>query len=150
MLKEKKKDNPEPEANVSVSQQDLQTLIKGVGEALERVEELERKSERSDGAQVIAAIQAYATPPEHLSEFTFMSLRMVEPFSLADACHSILSPGVQSGKVSLSEVRRFSIYRHLRSVKGYLLDRCTKLAEQQEVNKGETLGEPWEVGGKAK
>lgn len=142
----KKPDGKDTEEQVGITQQQFQTLIRGVEEALERVEELEKKGSRSDGAQVIAARQAYATPPENLSEYTIMSLRMVDPFSLADACHSILSPEVQSGEVSLSEIRRRSIYKHLRSVKGYLLDRCTKLAEQQEVNKMEGVGEPWEVG----
>lgn len=139
MLKEKTKGKEESNP---VTQQQFQTVLRGVEEALGRLEEIEKKGNSSDGAQVIAAKQAFATPPENLSEFTIMSLRMVDPFSLADACHSILSPEVQSGSVSLSEIRRRSIYKHLRSVKGYLLDKCTKLAEQQEVNKGE--GMPYE------
>jgi hypothetical protein len=125
---------------------EIKLLARGVEEALGRLGELEGQLNRSDGAQVIAAKQAYATPPENLSEYTIMSLRMVDPFSLADACHSILSPDVQYGAVSLSEIRRRSIYKHLRSVKGYLLDRCTKLAEQQEVNKLEPDYEKADLG----
>ena len=155
MLKKKKEEQKEETkkqagemegGNVVISQQQFQTMIRGVEEALGRLDELDKKGNRTDGAQIIAAKQAYATPPENLCEYTIMSLRMVDPFSLADACHSILSPDVQSGAVSLSEIRRRSIYKHLRSVKGYLLDRCTKLAEQQEVSKTEGANEPWEVG----
>ena len=139
------KDSEKLEDGDSAVIKQIQLLARGVEEALGRLGELE-KGNRSDGAQVIAAKQAYATPPENLSEYTIMSLRMVDPFSLADACHSILSPDVQSGVVSLSEIRRRSIYKHLRSVKGYLLDRCTKLAEHQEENKDQAPYEDAHLG----
>ena len=71
---------------------------------------------------------------------------MVDPFSLADTCAAILDPLVLSGKVSLGQVRRLSIYKHVRSVKGNLLEKCSKLAERQEEGKAEGSFEEADLG----
>jgi hypothetical protein len=119
---------------------------KAQGEFRERLDDVEKKGGVSNEAQVLVAKLVYNTPRELLPAFTSISLRMVDPFSLADTCAAILTDKVQSGEVSLPEVRRASIYLHLKSVKGLLVNKGAELALQQEVNKPEGLGEPLEIG----
>ena len=136
----------DPKDNKETVMQQIQLLARGVEEALGRLGELE-KDNRSDGAQVIAAKLVYDTPRERLGEFTRMSLRMVEPLSLAATCAAILSPAVQTGKVTLGEIRRIKIFELLRSVGGdNLLNKGAKLAEQQEVNKDQAPYEDAHLG----
>jgi len=108
-------------------------------EVKERFEEMEKKQEGAGQAQVIAAKMVYDTPREQKRRFTRISLRMVDPFSLADACHAILDEDVQKGKTSLGQIRRESIYDHLNSVQGQLRDKASELAMQQEQNKAEGM-----------
>lgn len=103
----------------------------------DRFEDLERKKDGSNQANVIAAKMVYDTPMNQKRRFTRISLRMVDPFSLADACHAVLEDDIQKGRVSLGQVRRESIYDHLNSVQGQLRDKATELALQQEQNKAE-------------
>jgi hypothetical protein len=105
-------------------------------EVRDRLGELEKK-DGSNPAQVIAATQVYKTPREEKRRFTRISLRMVDPFSLADACHAVLNDDVQKGRTSLGEIRRESIYDHLNSVQGQLRDKAAELALQQEQNRAE-------------
>jgi len=122
----------------------VQAILHNQVEDRERIEELERGRDGSKQAQVIAANMIYNTPREQKRGFTVISLRMVDPFSLADTCAAILSDDVQHGKVSLGQIRRESIYDYLRSVKGKLLDRGADLAMRQEESRVEE-GQGWEV-----
>lgn len=106
-------------------------------EARDRFEELEKKKDGSNQANVIAAKMVYDTPTNQKRRFTRISLRMVDPFSLADACHAVLDQDVQKGIMSLGQIRRESIYDHLNSVQGELRNKATELALQQEQNKAE-------------
>jgi hypothetical protein len=146
-------DEPEPDGNSRPAEEPdgnghlteeriLAILSEQLGElkreVRERFEELEKKTDGSNQATVIAAKMVYDTPPSHKRRFTRISLRMVDPFSLADACHAVLDDDVQKGRVSLGQIRRESIYDHLNSVQGQLRDKATELALQQEQNKAET------------
>jgi len=104
-------------------------------EVRDRFEELEKKKDGSNQANVIAAKMVYDTPMNQKRRFTRISLRMVDPFSLADACHAVLEDDVQKGKVSLGQIRRESIYDHLNSVQGELRNKATELALQQEQSR---------------
>jgi hypothetical protein len=106
-------------------------------EVRDRFEELEKKRDGTNQANVIAAKMVYDTPTNQKRRFTRISLRMVDPFSLADACHAILDDDVQKGIMSLGQIRRESIYDHLNSVQGELRNKATELALQQEQNKAE-------------
>lgn len=122
----------------------LQRVAEQQQEFGERLDELDRKSSAAGEAQLLVAKRVFDTDRKHLPEMTVISLRMVNPFSLADACASILDDDVQEGRVTLGQIRRESIYRHLRSVKGNLLQKGSELAMQQEAQKAEE-GPGWDV-----
>lgn len=109
-------------------------------ETRERFEELEKKESAAGQAALIAAKMVYDTPIKSKRAFTAISLRMVDPFSLADTCAAVLTPEVQSGQMSLGQIRRESIYDHLKSVGARLLLKGADLAMQQEQNKSESTG----------
>lgn len=117
-----------------------------LGEFGERLDEIEKKGSSPNEAQVIAAKCVYMPTNQQLSEMTNISLRMVNPLSLADACASVLDDDVQDGLITLGQIRRLAIYRLLRSVKGNLLEKGAKLAEQQEVNRVEGSFEEADLG----
>jgi len=124
----------------------LNQIAKTQGEQNERLEELEKKGGASAEAQLFVAKMVYDTPRRQLPAYTAISIRMVDPFSLADTCGAILSDRVQKEGVSLAGIRRESVYLHLKSVKALLLNKGADLALQQEVNKPEDFGEPLDVG----
>lgn len=124
----------------------LTQIAKTQGEQNERLEELEKKGGVSGEAQLFAAKMVYDTPDRLLPAYTVLSIRMIDPFSLADTCGAILSDRVQKEGVSLAAIRRGSVYLHLKSQKGLLLNKGADLALQQESNKSEEMGEPLEIG----
>lgn len=123
----------------------LDALLKVVKDLQQQVEYLHDKQERKDStgeAKLFMAQQTYNTPREKLAEFSRISLRMVDPFGLADTAHSIFDPDVQAGEVSLGQKRRESILRHMRSVgTNNLLEKATTHALEQ------TRSEEMEEGG---
>jgi len=139
---EKKKKETKPEGNDHLTEAGIAAILsEQLGgfkqEVRDRFEELEKKRDGSNQANVIAAKMVYDTPMNQKRRFTRISLRMVDPFSLADACHAVLDDDVQKGKVSLGQIRRESIYDHLNSVQGQLRDKATELALQQEQSRAE-------------
>ena len=128
MLKDKKD-------NGSLSGEELAVAIKALAasqqETLERLEELETKKDLGGEAKLLIAKRVFDTDRVHLPEMTILPIRAVRSYSLADMSAAILNPDVQCGKVTLGQVRRESVYRHLRSVKGYLLDKGSDLAVEQ-------------------
>lgn len=97
----------------------------------DRLDELESKKDLGGEARLLIATRVFDTDREHLPEMTNIPLRAVKPYSLADMSARILDPDVQCGKVTLGQIRRESVYRHLRSVRGNLLDKGTQLAMEQ-------------------
>jgi hypothetical protein len=132
-----KKDNGQGEMADLVAT--IQALAKGQQNLLDRIEDMESKRGADGRAKLFMAQMVYDTDRRHLPEMTSIPLRAVRPYSLADMSAAILDPEVQCGTVTLGQIRRESIYRHLRSVKGNLLE---KGAEQVKVettsNEGDT------------
>jgi hypothetical protein len=145
MLKPKKTDHQE-DSNGDTSGQ-LLALSKLLQEVSERIEDLESKKDLSGEARLLIAQRVFDTDRVHLPEMTILPLRTVRPYSLADMSASILNPDVQSGKVSLGQIRRESIYRHLRSVQGTLLDKGYQLAMEQAKQAEIEEGQMGELGG---
>jgi hypothetical protein len=108
-----------------------EVLLAALQEITERLEDLETKKDSGAEARLLIAQRVYATERENLPEFTLLPLRSVRPYSLADMSARILDPDVQSGRVTLGQVRRESTYRHLRSVKGWLINKGAELATEQ-------------------
>ena len=113
------------------SPSEREVLLAALNEITERLEDLETKKDLGGEAKLIVANKVYATPRENLPEFTILPLRSVRPYSLADMSARILDPDVQTGKLSLGQVRRDSTYRHNRSVRGWLLGQGADLAKEQ-------------------
>lgn len=140
-----KKQKAEPEGNGHLGAEELTAALAEAlkpmqefqKEVRDRFEDLEKKRDGLNQANVIAAKMVYDTPINQKRRFTRISLRMVDPFSLADACHAVLDEDVQNGTMSLGQIRRESIYDHLNSVQGELRNKATELALQQEQNKAE-------------
>ena len=109
----------------------LKALTAMQQEVSERLEELESKKDLGGEAKLLIATRVFDTDRNHLPEMTNIPLRAVKPYSLADMSARILDPDVQCGKVTLGQIRRESVYRHLRSVKGNLLEKGTQLAMEQ-------------------
>jgi|GEM_PF-5293707 len=109
----------------------LQSLAASQQETMERLEELETKKDTGAEARLLIAQRVYATQRENLPEFTLLPLRSVRPYSLADMSARILDPDVQCGRVTLGQIRRESTYRHLRSVRGWLIAKGAELAQEQ-------------------
>jgi len=144
-MEKTKKVSKQPEENGQLTAEEMAAIVAQAlkpmqdfqQEVRDRFEELEKKRDGSNQANVIAAKMVYDTPMNQKRRFTRISLRMVDPFSLADACHAVLDGDVQSGETSLGQIRRESIYDHLNSVQGQLRDKATELALQQEQNRAE-------------
>jgi len=127
---------PKPDNGDSVDERaaviaSLQAVSASVQEVMERLEELETKKDAGSEARLLIAQRVYATQRENLPEFTLLPLRSVRPYSLADMSARILDPDVQSGRVTLGQIRRESTYRHLRSVRGWLISKGAELAQEQ-------------------
>jgi len=144
MLK-KKEDN----GNMSGDQlaDALKALMALQQEVSERLEELESKKDLGGEARLLIATRVFDTDREHLPEMTNIPLRAVKPYSLADMSARILDPDVQCGKVTLGQIRRESVYRHLRSVRGNLLDKGTQLAMEQTRQAEMEEAEKMDIGG---
>jgi hypothetical protein len=148
MEKSKREKKVEVEGNGHLTAEEMATILSQAlkpmqdfqKETRERFEELEKKESVTGQAQLIAAKMVYDTPVKSKRAFTAISLRMVDPFSLADTCAAVLTEEVQSGRMSLGQVRRESIYDHLKSVGARLLLKGADLAMQQEQNKAEGFG----------
>jgi hypothetical protein len=149
MLKPKKEEpQEEPQAGSNGgSSEQLRALTGLIQEMSERLEDMESKKDLTGEARLLIATRVFDTDRVHLPEMTVLPLRTVRPYSLADMSASILHPDVQSGKVSLGQVRRESIYRHLRSVGGGLLDKGFNLAMEQSRQADIQDGETSELGG---
>jgi len=113
------------------SPDERQVLLAALQEITERLEDLETKKDAGGQARLIVANRVYATERENLPEFTLLPLRSVRPYSIADMSARILDPDVQSGRVTLGQIRRDSTYRHLRSVRGWLINKGAELAQEQ-------------------
>lgn len=110
----------------------LARAVKDIQQQLEYLHEKQDKKDSTGEAKLFMAQQVYNTPREKLGEFSRISLRMVDPFSLADAAHSILDEDVQIGLVSLGQKRRESLLRYMRSVgTNNLLEKGTTHALEQ-------------------
>jgi len=59
----------------------------------------------------------------------------------------ILDPDVQSGRVTLGQIRRDSTYRHLRSVRGWLINKGAELAQEQSRQADMEDSQKLELGG---
>ena len=125
----------ENDGNGAMSAEDLAAALKALvamqQEVAERLEDLESKKDLGGEAKLLIATRVFDTDREHLPEMTNIPLRAVKPYSLADMSARILDPDVQCGRVTLGQIRRESVYRHLRSVKGNLLDKGTQLAMEE-------------------
>lgn len=149
MLKPKKEEPQEETQGGSNggSSEQLRALSSLIQEVSERLEDMESKKDLTGEARLLIAQRVFDTDRVHLPEMTILPLRTVRPYSLADMSASILNPDVQSGKVSLGQIRRESIYRHLRSVQGTLLDKGYNLAMEQSRQADIQDGETSELGG---
>ena len=135
MLKQKPEKNIDENGGLSGQIEHLAEALRLIAvsqtESLERLEELETKKDLGGEARLLIAHRVFDTDRSHLREMTILPIRAVRAYSLADMSASILDPEVQCGKVTLGQVRRESVYRHLRSVKGNLLEKGTQLAMEQ-------------------
>lgn len=114
----------------------------------DQLNEVEKGQAKHEDAATVVTKSVYTPDREHLPEFTIITARMVDPFALADACAAFARDDVRSGKVSIGQVRQESIYRHLRSMKGKLLEKGADHALQMEQNRSEaSTSTPWAVGG---
>ena len=125
----------------------LQQMAKNQADIEDHIQEIERNQEESHDPSYIVAKNVYDTDRKHLPEYTVITPRMVDPMALSDTCAAMLNPLVLSGQVSLGEIRQESIYRHLRSLRGNLLEKASQHALSQEQNKAEDSVKPWNVGG---
>lgn len=113
----------------------------------ERLDYIESKKDASQQARLEIIQRLYNTDNEHLPELTRISLRMVDPLSLADTAAAILSPAVQSGEITLGQIRRVSMYRHLRSVKGDFIEKAAQISlEQVRTSEEEAAGDEAALG----
>lgn len=144
----KEKVNKQPEGDGHLTAEEMTAIIaeqmkpmqEFQKEARERFEDLEKNKNAAGQAQLLLAKMVFDTPVRNKRAFTAISLRMVDPFSLADTCAAVLTEEVQSGKMSLGQIRRESIYDHLKSVGARLLLKGAELAMQQEQSKIEGIG----------
>ena len=136
--------------NGDMSAEDLAAALKALAtlqqEVVERLEDLESKKDLGGEAKLLIATRVFDTDRVHLPEMTNIPLRAVKPYSLADMSASILNPDVQCGRVTLGQIRRESVYRHLRSVRGNLLDKGTQLAMEQTKQAEMEESEKFELG----
>ena len=141
----------EKDDNGSMSADDLAAALKALAamqqEVAERLEDLESKKDLGGEAKLLIATRVFDTDREHLPEMTNIPLRAVKPYSLADMSARILDPDVQCGRVTLGQIRRESVYRHLRSVRGNLLDKGTELAMEQTKQAEMEESDKMELGG---
>jgi hypothetical protein len=103
-------------------------------EAADVIQEMRDVAEKRDGAgqaTLFIAKSMLDTDRKHLPEMTRLYLRSVRPCSLADMSSSVFDPYVQAGIVTLGQIRRDSVYRHMRSVGGDLLNKAAELAMEQ-------------------
>jgi len=124
----------------------LQALAKSQQETSDRLEELEHKKDAGGEAKLFIAQRVFDTDRAHLSEMTVIPLRSVSPYSLADMSASVLDPAIQCGQVTLGQIRRESVYRHLRSVRGNLLEKGHQQALEQAKQAEVEATEEWETG----
>lgn len=120
----------------------IESQNKSNKELADRVEELEHRKDSTGQAQLFIAQRVFDTDPKHLPEMTKLAVRSVRTYSLADMSASILDPLVQCGLVTLNQVRRESVYRHMRSVGGDLLNKGAELAMEQM--RSQEAQEPYE------
>lgn len=109
----------------------VESLRKSVADIVEQVNDLAEKKDGSGQTQLFIARSMLDTERKHLPEMTRLYLRSVRPCSLADMASSVFDPSVQAGIVTLGQVRRESVYRHMRSVGGDLLNKTSELAMEQ-------------------
>jgi len=135
----KKKDNTENNGRD-------EALIKAITDLGQRIEDLETKK-GTDAARLYIADRVFNTDRSHLRELTVIPLRAVRCLDNADTVGSVLDPEVQAGVLTLGQVWRESHYRHMRSVKGNLLEKGKDLAmEQARSSETEDLGEQSTLG----
>ena len=109
----------------------------------DRFTDIERKtSEASDKAALYIAQRMFDPSREHLAEMSNNPLRTIRPMADANTAGSILDPRVQRGELSLPQVWLESYYRHMRGLRGNLIEKAKELAlEEVRREKGE---EPYE------
>ncbi len=124
----------------------MEVLAQAIRDIGERLDDIEEKRDASGVARLLITERLYNTDRKHLPELTRISLRMVDPLSLADTAAAVLDEDVQEGKTSLGQKRQESIYRHLRSVGGKLLNDASELAKEQTRTAEVEAAEQWEAG----
>ena len=143
--------NKKKDGNGAMSAEELADALKALAamqqEVAERLEDLETKKDLGGEAKLLIATRVFDTDRAHLPEMTNIPLRAVKPYSLADMSARVLDPDVQCGRVTLGQIRRESVYRHLRSVRGNLLDKGTQLAMEQTKQDGLEEADKMELGG---
>jgi len=97
----------------------------------QRFEDMERKQDSSGAAKLLIANRMFDTDSEHLPEMSNNPLRTIRPLADAATAAAILDDDVQSGKKSLGCVWRDSYYRHMRGLRGNLLEKAKDLAMEE-------------------
>ena len=146
MIKKGKEKTPDNNGHYQAIADSLQALGKLQQEMSERLEELEHKKDLGGEAKLLIAQRVFDTDRKHLPEMTVLPIRAVRSYSLADMSASVLDPDVQCGLVTLGQIRRESIYRHLRSVRGNLLEKGHLQAMEQAKQAEMEATEEWETG----
>ena len=99
--------------------------------------EMKKDQDWAGKAKLIVSEAAYTPTRKQLPEYTVLSYRTVDPFSIAMVCAAVLSDDVRTNKLSLGEVYMESVERLLRSVKGITLNLAAQHAREQEVARPE-------------
>jgi len=112
----------------------------------DRFDELENKRDASGEAKLFIADRMFNTDTKHLPEMTNNPLRTIRPLADAATAAAILDDDVQAGLKSLGEVWRDSYYRHMRGLRGNLLEKAKDLAMEEARSVEKEIGEEWTTG----
>lgn len=115
----------------------LKQILQKVQDHDEQFKELGKNQDWAGKAKLVVSEAAYTPTRKQLPEYTVLSYRTVDPFSIAMVCAAVLSDDVRTNKTSLGEVYMESVERLLRSVKGKTLELAAQHAREQEVAKPE-------------
>jgi len=110
----------------------------------DRFTDMERKAESSDKAALYIAQRMFDPAREQLAEMSNNPLRTIRPMADANTAGSILDPKVQRGELSPAQIWLESYYRHMRGLRGNLIEKAKELAlEEVRRERGE---EPYDQG----
>jgi len=124
-----------PEKKTESKNGTIEALVEAINnfkrDVEQRFEDLEHKTDSSGAAKLFIAGRMFDTDLEHLPEMANNPLRTIRPLADAATASAILDDDVQDGKKSLGDVWRESYYRHMRGLKGNLLEKAKDLAMEE-------------------